>query len=228
MIAWSEISVVTWHGDERDERVVRSPRTSRVRVVSDRMEHRVGGAPRAEFDVALDADLELWLRSPGDDHYERRASGGGADLEVVGDVTAGTPHEVAVVVRPSDPTQARWHCTCGVGSRGTADPEDARGAADAHALGAPDAGRRPSDHAVVQGADGSWAQRRISVARRFRVCVRSDYSVIRVHRTGHGEDFEVVVDGQLRLWVRRFGSDAALRTDEGARGVSLIVLDAIL
>lgn len=232
MIAWSEIRTVTWRGDdhgERDERVVRSPLRRRVRVVSDRGEHRrFGSTPCADFDAALDADLGIWLRAPGDDCYEQRASVGSADLQVVGDVTLGVEHQVQVVVRPSDPDQARWHCSCGVGARAPAPTDLAHAAADAHAAGALDTCRRPTDVAVTQGADGSWAQRQVLVARRHRVCARSDFSVVRSHWTGHGEDFEVVVDAQLRLWVRRFGIEAALRQDECARGVSLIVLDAIL
>ena len=42
---------------------------------------------------------------------------------------------------------------------------------------------------------------------------------------GYGEEFELVIDGQLGLWTRRLGAEAALRRDEDARGVSLLVLD---
>lgn len=228
-IEWTTERVLRWTDDgERDERDARCAQRWRLRVISDREANRVGGAPVVDFSAVLDGDLELWVRSwstPGEP-YERSTSGDGADLEVVGDVTRGMVHDTTVRAKPSDETVARWYCSCGVGSRGGSSPERAEEAAELHRTTALDRVPGPTDVAVAQGPDGRWGQREIRVARRFRVCARSDFSVVKVHRTGHGEEFELVVDGQLGLWVRRLGVDTALRKDESARGVSLLVLES--
>ncbi len=62
---------------------------------------------------------------------------------------------------------------------------------------------------------------------RFRVRVVSDRSRVRSHQFGVGEEFEVVVDTKLDLWVRKFGTDGALRKDEDVAGVSLIITDNV-
>ena len=81
------------------------------------------------------------------------------------------------------------------------------------------------DDAVSPVDGGRWARRPIAVARRCRVTIHAP-SVARVHQRGIGEDFELVVDAQLGLWVRRWGKHTALRRDEDGIGVSLLVLGA--
>ena len=225
-INWTTERVAAWERDERTERDARVARRWRLRAISDRSEHQVGGAPVADFVAIVDSDLEIWLRPfSADDPFERRASGPGVDVEIVEDITLGLPHDVRVQVKPSDDTVASWACSCGVGSRGTTSPELAREAADAHVAGARDRGPRRRDSAVGQWGDGVWSEREINVARRFRVCARSDFSAVKVHQMGYGEEFELVLDTQLGLWLRRLGHDAALRRDEGAAGVSLLVME---
>lgn len=87
--------------------------------------------------------------------------------------------------------------------------------------------RRTLETAVAPDADGVWRQREITSVARFRVRVVSDRSRARTHQHGNGEEFEVVVDTNLDLWVRKFGTDAALRKDEDAAGVSLMVVDNV-
>lgn len=187
--------------------------------------------PRCDFDLAIDGELWPWVRNFGaaDQPYEALASGDGVSLRVVEDVTLGLDHRVQVHVKMSDPDQARWSCSCTVSSRGAMTENQARESAEVHAAAgaAANLGRRPVDTAVAQGADGRWSQRQIRVARRIRVSVCSDLSRVRVHQRGLGEDFELIVDGTLDLWVRRLGVDDALRRDESGRGVSLMVLDSL-
>ena len=71
--------------------------------------------------------------------------------------------------------------------------------------------RRTLETAVAPDADGIWRQREIISVARFRVRVVSDRSRTRSHQHGNGEEFEVVIDTNLDLWVRKFGTDAALR-----------------
>lgn len=208
---------------------VRVARRWRVRLISDQLDHRVGSAPMADFVLVLDRELELWVASweDAERRYGRQASGPGLDLEVSGDLTLGQAHDVSVVVKPSDDTVARWQCTCGVSSRGTSTPERARIDGDEHAARKRRlAASRPrwTDVAVAQGTDGAWRQVTLKVVRRFRVTARSDFSRVKVHRSGVGEDFELAVDAGLGLWARRVGADAALRRDESGRGVTLVVL----
>lgn len=87
--------------------------------------------------------------------------------------------------------------------------------------------RRTLETAVAPDADGIWRQREIISVARFRVRVVSDRSRTRSHQHGNGEEFEVVIDTNLDLWVRKFGTDAALRKDEDVSGVSLIVVDNV-
>lgn len=226
MSAGSDVQLVHDGSGERTASIVRR---WRVRLISDQLSHRAGSAPMADFVAALDRDLELWVAAwqDPDRRFARQASGPGLDLEVSGDLTLGLQHASTVVVKPSDDTVARWYCACGVSSRGSSNPERARMDADEHVAResrSPSAGPRWTDVAVAQGADGAWAQVTIKVARRFRVTARSDFSLVHVHRTGAGEDFELVLDGRLGLWARAVGEEGALRKDRDGRGVTLVVL----
>ena len=87
--------------------------------------------------------------------------------------------------------------------------------------------RRKIEMAVAQDADGVWRQREISSVARFRVRVVSDRSRAKPHQLGGGEDFELVVDSNLEIWVRKFGTDQALRRDEDVAGVSLVVVENV-
>ncbi len=226
-IEWSIDRAAVWEGEERVERDVLVASRWRLRLVSDRAERR-GGVPPSDFAAVVDRDLEIWIRPfASSAPLERSARGTGADLEIVEDITLGLRHETSVQVKPSDDTLARWSCTCGAGSRGTAAPDLAQEAAQEHVLLAPDRRTRPRDHAVAQLEDGTWARQEIGVARRFRICARSDFSAVKVHQLGYGEEFELVVDTRLGLWTRRLGHEAALRRDEGASGVSLLVAELI-
>ncbi len=226
------------------EHEARAARRWRLRVLTDREARRDNRKPPADasrelveslerfekdlavdFDAIILDDLDLMVRVFGSGKpYEIGASGSGTSLDIVADVTLGLVHEVQVTIRPSDETRARWSCLCGAGSRGDYPTDRAQEAANDHVASSHDRGRRPRDMAVDQGPAG-WAQREIAAARRFRVCARSDLSIVKVHRMGYGEEFELVIDGQLGLWTRRLGAEAALRRDEDARGVSLLVLD---
>ena len=216
--------------DGSEERSVSVVRRWRIRLISDQLSHRAGTAPMADFVAAMDRELELWVAAQQDPdrRFARQASGPGLDLEVSGDLTLGLQHVVTVVIKPSDDSIARWHCTCGVSSRGSLNPERARMDADEHAVresSLPSARPRWMDIAVAQdAADGSWAQAPIKVARRLRITARSDFSLVHVHRMGTGEDFELVIDGRLGLWVRVVGEEGALRKDRDGRGVTLVVL----
>jgi len=227
-IRWTTERIASWVDGERVEREARTARRWRIRVLSDREVKRESGKPPAvDFDAVILGDLELLVRAFGSgEPYEAGAAGAGTSLDVVEDVTLGIAHAAQVTIRPSDETRARWSCACGAGSRGDYPAERAQEAADDHVASSHDSGRRPRDVVVDQGGINGWAQRGIAVARRFRVCARSDLSIVKVHRTGYGEEFELVIDGELGLWTRRLGSESALRRDEDARGVSLLVLDA--
>ncbi|MES2211045.1 MAG: hypothetical protein V4515_12835 [Chloroflexota bacterium] len=87
--------------------------------------------------------------------------------------------------------------------------------------------RRPIETVVAQDPDGVWRQREVTPVARFRLRVLSDRSKIRSHQGGSGEDFELVVDTHLEAWVRRFGTDTALRRDEDALGVALVVVEDV-
>ena len=229
-IAWTTERVVRWDGGgESEEIAIRCARHHRLRVLSDPQRGKLGDQiPRADFEVAIDAELMPWLRALGTaDPYEHRASGQGVDLEIVEDITLGVRHETKVHVKPSDPTIARWTCSCGTSSRGVLSPDFATEAAEAHRSFATDAVRRPTDLAVAQDDTGQWAQRQILVARRLRLCARSDFSTIVAHRKGSGEDFELVVDAGLGLWLRRLSTDNLLRHDESASGVSVMVFNLV-
>lgn len=228
-IEWTIERAVRWDGAECQEVELRCARRHRLRVLSDPHGRKLGAViPRADFDAVVDAELGLWLRAWGEDGpYEHRASGQGVDLEIIEDVTLGVTHETRVHVKPSDPTLARWTCSCGTGSRGPLSPTFAEEGADAHRAFAMDASRRPTDIAVAQDATGKWGQRPVRIARRIRACARSDYSTVRVHRRGLGEDFEIAVDAEIGLWIRRFGADDLMRRDDNGRGVSLMVLDTL-
>lgn len=216
---------MSWGDGRRDERDLAVAARWRIRLISDRAAPRIGGAPTSDFVAAIDRDTELWVRPFSDGGPLARCAGGlGMDLEIVGDITLGLPHRTSVRTRPGDDAIARWSCSCGAGSRGDLPPDLAGEAADLHAGSAPASGARRTDRAVTQGEDGAWSQREIPVSRRFRACARSDFSRVPIHRTGYGEEFELAVDGTLGLWVRRLGADAALRRDESARGISLLVL----
>lgn len=226
MVSAVDVQVVHEGSEERSVSVVRR---WRLRLISDQLSHRAGTAPMADFLAAMDRDLELWVAAwqDPDRRFARQASSTGLDLEVSGDLTLGLQHAATVVVKPSDDSVARWHCACGVSSRVALNPERARMDADEHVTResqSPLAGPRWTDVAVAQDSGGSWAQVPIKVARRWRVTARSDFSLVRVHRAGSGEDFELVVDGRLALWVRSVGEEGALRRDRDGRGVTLVVL----
>jgi hypothetical protein len=87
--------------------------------------------------------------------------------------------------------------------------------------------RRLLETAVAQDPDGVWRQREVTSVARFRVRVVSDRSRSPLHQRGRGEDFELVVDADLGVWVRRFGTDQTLRKDEDATGVSLVVVEDV-
>jgi hypothetical protein len=225
-IRWTADRATSWSGDERLDHDVRVAARWRLRLISDQLSYGVGRAPVADFHAVIDSDLEIWLRPFGSgQRLERSASGPGIDAEIVEDVTLGTTHEVTIRVRPSDDEVARWSCSCSVQSRGRAPLDRAREAAEEHQR----AGRahRPSrsEAAVAQGADGRWAQVQIPIARRFRLRSRSDFSPVKVHKLGLGEEFELAIDGRLGLWGRLMGSEGALRRDESGRGLTLLVLE---
>lgn len=232
-VRWSEESVRDWREGRASDRTVRIAQRWRFRVASDRLAARGEaqvGSRGEDFYAALDGDLELWVRTfTGASSFSRSAHGGGVSVDLGADITLGLRHEVGVRLKPSDESRARWSCSCGVASRGESSPEQAHEAARAHeaeARGRGASGRMAlEDSAVVQETDGSWSRRGISIIRRVRTCVRSDLSAVRAHKTGHGEEFELAVDGNLRLWTRVLGSEAALRRDDDARGVSLMIFD---
>ena len=239
-VQWTDELVAPGDGDPV---MVRAAQRWRVRVVSDRSAVTTPSsssspssfpASRSEdFLAILDDEFHLWLRHPEEDAYRAHARGGGVAIEVVADVTAGVEHRTSVRRKPSDDLRARWSCTCGASGRGDAAPDVVTAAAEAHVEAARardgattnERGGRSRDAAVAQDDRGQWSKRDVAAVRRFRTCVRSDRSVVRAHQRGHGEEFELVVDGRLGLWARGLGSDAALRTDCDARGVSLILLE---
>lgn len=227
MIRWTTERVLSWRDDEFVEQEVQAAARWRLRAISNRSSAR---PLQTDFDAILarsDQDLILRIRSfgTGSGPYATEARAGGTSLAVLANITLGVKHEAKVRIKPSDDSIARWSCTCGTSSRGPASPEAAREAAEAHVLFAPDAQARPRDRAVAQGPDGRWAQADVAVAQRFRTCVRSEVSASRSHLAGVGEDFEIAVDGRLGLWVRKLGSEAALRKDDDGRGVSLLAFD---
>lgn len=87
--------------------------------------------------------------------------------------------------------------------------------------------RRTIERAVAQDDDGIWREREISTVARFRCRVLSDRSRARLHQLGIGEDFEVAIDKDLELWVRKFGTDQSFRKDSDVVGVSLQILDNV-
>jgi len=228
-IAWTTERVVRYDRGADEEVEIRCVRHHRLRVLSDPQRGKLGDQiPRADFEVAIDAELTPWLRALGTrEPYEHQASGQGVDLEIREDITLGVQHETKVHIKPSDPTIARWTCTCGTSSRGILSPDFAAEGAEAHRTFATDAVRLPIDLAVAQDEAGQWAQRQIRVARRLRLCARSDFSTIVAHRKGSGEDFELVVDAGLELWLRRLSTDNLLRRDESASGVSVMVFNQL-
>jgi hypothetical protein len=82
---------------------------------------------------------------------------------------------------------------------------------------------------VAQTPDGTWARREVKVAQRFRIRVISDRAGVKSnsHQFGHGEEFELLVDTHLDVWVRPFGSAAPFAKDFDAHGVSMLVVDNI-
>lgn len=226
-IRWTTERISTWRGGELVESSARVAGRWRLRVLSDR---RSGRTYVANFDAAFavaNDGFGLWVRTFGSgEPFAPEVEADGVSLQIVGNITGGLQHEVTVRRKPGDDTVARWSCSCGTTSRGDASPEIAREAADAHAQLATDDRPRPRDRAVAQGPDGRWSQAEVAVAQRFRVCVRSELSVARMHQKGIGEEFELAVDGRLELWTRRLGSESALRKDEDGKGVSLLTFAA--
>jgi hypothetical protein len=228
--------------DDGGPELVRASKRWRIRVVSDRYASRLlpdGSAERVasrseDFLVILDEEFGLWIRHPEEDSFRAHARGGGVAFEMVANVTKGIEHLISIRRKPSDDLRARWSCSCGAHGRGDAAPDITAAAAEAHASVAKEhdeatvaRGGMSREVVVAQDEDGQWSRRSVTIVRRFRVCVRSDRSVVKAHQRGHGEEFELAVDGQLGLWSRCLGSDAALRTDQDARGVSLILLDVV-
>lgn len=90
----------------------------RLRVVSDRS----GARPHQQgvgedFEVAIDTQLEAWVRKFGSDGaFRREEDAAGVGLRVVENVTSGIRHETTLSTRPSDPL-VRWSCSCGTGAR---------------------------------------------------------------------------------------------------------------
>jgi hypothetical protein len=225
-IQWTAERATSWPDGERVDQDVRAAARWRLRLISDQMNYGAGMAPVAEFCAVIDSSLEIWLRPRGSDApLEKSASGPGIDVEIVEDITTGLVHDVTTRARPADDGAVRWSCSCGTRSRGSAPPDEATAAADEHRRDA--MSRRPGrfDLAVTQRADGTWEQSRLPIARRFRLRARSDFSEVRVHRLGLGEEFELSIDGQLGLWTRTLGTEAALRRDESGRGVTLMILE---
>jgi hypothetical protein len=225
-VRWTTDRATSWIDGERSDHDVRSPTRWRLRILSDQMDHGVGRAPVAQFYAVIDSSIEVWLRPFGSDvPLEKSASGPGIDAEIVEDITLGVTHDVTTRARPADDGAVRWSCSCGTRSRGPAPPDEAAQAADDHRRDG--MARRPGrfDLVVRQRADGQWEQARVPIARRFRLRVRSDFSPVRVHRLGLGEEFEIAVDGELGLWGRLLGMDTALRRDESGRGVTLMIFE---
>lgn len=226
-ILWTAERATSWPpGGERLDHEIRAVARWRIRVISDQLNYGAGRAPVADFTAVIDSSLEIWLRPfRTDAPLERSASGPGIDVEIVEDITLGVLHEVTTRARPADDGAVRWSCSCGTRSRGTAPPDEAGMAADEHVRDG--MSRRPGRHdlAVKQDGEGAWRQDQVPIARRFRLRVRSDFSEVKVHRLGLGEEFELAVDGQLGLWGRVMGTDTALRRDESGRGVTLMILE---
>ncbi len=82
---------------------------------------------------------------------------------------------------------------------------------------------------IAQTVDGTWARREVKVAQRFRIRVISDRAGVKSnsHQFGHGEEFDLLVDTHLDVWVRPFGSAAPFSKDQDAHGVSMLVVDNI-
>lgn len=191
-----------------------------LRAITDRALRQYVRPRMTDFDAVLDCDLRLWVSPRGTPAFGRSARGVGADLDVLADVTRGVVHAVSVRVKPGDSESARWSCSCGAAQRGSAvlSPERAGSDGEAHASGARDSVPRPVDQAVDQEGTSSWSLREIRAVRRFHAALCND--------SGTSSDYELVVDGRLGLWVRQLGAQAALRKDQDARGVSLLVLDS--
>ncbi len=227
-IEWTTERVASRRGGELVEEDARASARWRLRVIS----NRTSPSPAmADFDAIMAwlGDVVLIRARPfgTGESFAAQARSAGMSIQVLEDITNGLKHEVTVRVKPGDASTARWSCRgCGTTSRGALTPEIAQEASSAHVLFAPDSARRLRDRAVAQGADGRWTSAEISIAWRFRACVRSDVSAVRSHMGGVGEDFELAIDGRFGLWVRRLSSDAALRKDEDGRGVSLLSLES--
>lgn len=224
-IRWTTERIASWRDGGIVVEDARASTRWRLRLISNRTTRPV----MVDFDAImawLDDVVLIRLRPFGSgEAFAAQARSTGMSLQVLEDITNGLRHETTLRIKPGDASIARWSCRCGTTSRGTATPEVAREAADAHVLFAPDGARRLRDRVVAQGADGRWASSETSIAWRFRACARSDVSAVRSHMGGIGEDFELAIDGRFGLWVRRLSSDAALRKDEDGRGVSLLSLE---
>lgn len=83
------------------------------------------------------------------------------------------------------------------------------------------------ERARAQDSAGEWIERDIKIAQRFRVRIVSDRTLARSHQFGHGEEFEIVVDTDLDIWVRRLGSREPFRKEDHAFGVALYIGDNI-
>lgn len=90
-------------------------------------------------------------------------------------------------------------------------------------------GRWADAQVVAQREDGTWTRKDVKVAQRFRMRVISDRAnaTSHSHQFGHGEYFELLVDTQLDVWVRPFGSSGPFRKDEDAYGVSVVIVDNV-
>jgi len=230
VIRYSDELACAWVDGSRVDRFVRAVRRWRVRAVSDRLgQTRRGSALVDDFRAILDDEFKLWVRpwmGPASDApHAASASTDHVELTVVRDVTRGMPHDVAMRPRPRDASRARWTCSCGVSSRGDYPAERARSSADDHVSSALDAAPRPRDVAIIHSWSG-LAPGEIAVVRRFWVRAITRWSTVAVHQRGVGEDFELVVDGSLRLWVRRIGQDGFLSTDNDGRGVSILTIES--
>jgi hypothetical protein len=87
--------------------------------------------------------------------------------------------------------------------------------------------RRMIEWAVMQDPDGVWRRHEVVSVARFRLRAVSDRSRAKTHQRGAGVDFELVVDGNLGVWLRSFGHEGSLRRDVDHDGVSLVVVEDV-
>lgn len=175
----------------------------------------------SDFRVVLDRELGLWIAARGARELATFASVEGVAVDLSGDLTFPSAHDVVIRERPGDEAKVRWACSCGAGSRRDTARDAAEEAAGTHVVAAAArSARRSHDDGVDQDGSGAWSRRRLAVVRRVTARVHSDRSIDPVHQRGHGEEVELVVDVGLSLWGRLAGSEAFLRRDLDGSGIS--------